>query len=123
MPDSHILRDICRVLVEANIKHYVDPEIKRFGRNRPYTGIFRHKRCLFFTHYYEDGYIQAITPKIMPPKKIKELFGIEGEDNWGDGYRSKDYYVLDIPVIIDKLNGKWTIQDKRDFFVTIATNR
>jgi hypothetical protein len=123
MSNSYILKDISRILLEARIKHYIDPEVKRFGGSNPYLGIFRHKRCLFFTHYYEDGYIQAITPKIMPPKKIKELFGIEGEDNWGDVYRSRAYYVLDIPLTTDKLNGKWTIQDKRDFFVTIATNR
>ena len=123
MPESHILKAVSRILTESGIGHYIDPEVKKFGRNRPYLGIFRHGRCLFFTHYYEDGYIQAITPKIMPPKKIKELFDIEGEDNWGDDYRSKAYYVLDIPLMKDKLNGKWTIQDKKDFFVTIATNR
>jgi len=64
MPESHILKAVSMVLSDAGIKHYIDSEIKRFGRNRPYTGIFRHKRCLFFTHHYDDGYIQAITPKI-----------------------------------------------------------
>jgi hypothetical protein len=123
MPDSHILKDISRILSDAGIKHYIDPEIKLFGGKRPYLGIFRHKRCLFFTHYFEDSYIQAICPKIIPPKKIKDLFGIEGEDKWGDSYRSKTHYVLDIPLVNDKLNEKWTVQCKRDFFVEIATNR
>jgi hypothetical protein len=123
MPDDRILEDISRILSEAGVKHYIDPEVKRFGGRRPYLGIFRHKRCLFFTHYFEDSYIQAICPKVMPPKKIKELFDIEGDDNWGDAYRSKTHYVLDIPLSNSKLNGKWTIQGKRDFFVTIATNR
>jgi hypothetical protein len=59
----------------------------------------------------------------MPPKKIKDLFGIEGEDKWGDSYPSKAHYVLDVPLVNDKLNGKWIVQSKRTFFVEIANNR
>lgn len=123
MPDNRILKDISRILTEEGIKHYIDLEVKRFGGSRPYLGIFRHKRCLFFTHYFEDGYIQAIVPKTMPPQKIKQVYEVDGKDNWADFVGYKRHYVLDIPLSNDKLNGKWTVQDKRDFFVTIATNR
>ncbi len=124
MPESHILKAVSIVFSYARIKHYIDPEIKRFGGSRPDLWIFRYKKCLFFTHYYEDSFIQAITPKIMPPKKIKKLFDVKKEDNWwGDNYRSKAHYVLDIPLSNNKLNGRYTMQDKREFFVTITNNR
>jgi hypothetical protein len=121
--ESRILRRISAILSQAGISHYVDPKIKRFASNRPYLGIYKTRRCLLFTHYYQDSYIQAIIPKITSPGDIRNVFGIEGEDNWGDNYKSKTHYVFDIPLMNEKLNGKWTVEDKAYFFVQIAQGR
>jgi hypothetical protein len=121
--ESPILAEISGILSQAGIAHYIDPKIKRFGTNRPYLGIFATRSARLFIHYYDDGYIQAVVPKLMPPETIKEIFAIEGEDKQGENYNSRLYYVLDIPVENDKLNGKWTIQEKRDFFVEMAQRR
>jgi len=121
--ESRLLGRISEILSQACISHYIDPKIKRFSSNRPYLGIYRTKRSLLFTHYYEDSYMQAIIPKITPPEEIRNLFGIQGKDRWGENYKSKTHYVFDIPVRNEKLNGRWIVEEKAEFFVQIAQGR
>jgi hypothetical protein len=121
--ESRVLGRISNILSQAGISHFIDPKIKRFGSNRPYLGIYKTTRRLLFTHYYEHSYIQAIIQRITSPDDIRNVFGIEGEDNWGSNYKSKTHYVFDIPLMNEKLNGKWTVKEKADFFVHIAQGR
>ena len=124
MTVSNIMKEISAILTEAKIDHYIDPQIKRFDGNKPYFGIYRSPKRLFFTHSFERGLVQAITPKKLTPKKIERIYGINGKgDIWNKNYGSKTHYVLDIPIKNEKLNGKYKVDSKKTFFIDLALAR
>ena len=47
-----VVNEISEILNKAKIKHYVDPKIKTYDGSKPYLGIYRSSRRLFFTYYY-----------------------------------------------------------------------
>jgi len=119
-----ILNNISEILDKRNINHYVDPKIKTYDGSKPYLGIYRSPKRLFFTYYYKHDYLQAIAPKKMTPEKIKIMYRIDGEGEvWDKNYKSKTHYVFNIPLRNGKINGKYTLQDRKDFFIDIALAR
>jgi hypothetical protein len=123
------IREISLILTEVEIKHFVDPRVKSWG-GKPYIGIYRSPRRLFFTHFYEDSFIEAMTPRILPPTEVEKRYGIKGEvDKYGDDfYGSRSHYVLHIPITGGKedpalINGNYMFGDKKSFFTDIAKDR
>jgi len=119
-----ILRVVERILERRGIKHYLDPRIKRFSGNKPYVGIYAHKRKLFFTDFIEEDYIQAIVPNNYTPEEIEQAYGIEGyRDSIGDKYGSKTHYVFNIPIAGKMINNQRSVQSVAGFFVDMALSR
>ena len=52
------------------------------------------------------------------------MYRIDGEGEvWDKNYKSKTHYVFNIPLRNGKINGKYTLQDRKDFFIDIALAR
>ena len=128
MVESDVLHEISRILTEGNIEHYIDPKVKRFTGNEPYIGIFQSKRKRLFIHFFEDDFIEAITLNNLPPEEIEKRYGIKGEVSIRDRhYYSAKSYLLEIQITRNAenklINNKYTLQDKKDFFIDIAKVR
>jgi len=124
-----LLKEISIILTDAGIDHYIDPDIKRFGGNKPYYTIKRSPRRIFFTDFYKHGFLQAITPKKFTPENIWELYKIQSEIDDANSFTSyAAHYILKIPYAksdknIDLINSKYTCLDKKDFFIDIGQGR
>jgi hypothetical protein len=128
MVESDVLHEISRILAEGNIENYIDPKVKAFNGKRPYIGIFQSSHKRFFIHFFEDDFIEAITPKYLSPEEIEKRYGIKGEVSMGDRhYYSAKNYLFEIQITRNAenklINNKYTLQDKKDFFIDIANLR
>ena len=128
MVESDVLHEISRILTEGNIEHYIDSKVKKFNGKRPYIGIFKSKLKRCFIHFFEDDFIEAITPKNLPPEEIEKRYGIKGEVSINNRhYYSAKLYLFEIQITRNAenklINNKYTLQDKKEFFIDIANLR
>jgi hypothetical protein len=120
---TELLRQISELLTTSGIHNF--PKEEKTCRVGIYFGIYKHEKCLYFTHYHHDNFMEAITPRRLSPDDIEARYDIRGEGDPEDyvSYRSKTHYVLKLPLTNGLLNGRFTIPEKRDFFVEIAKMR
>ena len=118
---SDVLKEISKILDEGLVRNEIDFDAR--NRSGNYLSIKHpNKRRIIFTHYFEKGYIQAMIRKNKPPEGIEKEYGIKGTVHRKEYI--KTHYILNIPITPDMLiNGKYTIQDKKDFFIDIAEDR
>ena len=126
MEATDVLKEISKILTEGNVKNYIDPTVKTLAGN--YLGIFRSKHKLLFTHFYEDDFIEAVTPNYLPPEEVEREYGIKGEVSIRDKhYRSANHYLFAIQLTKNEdnklINNKYTLKDTKDFFIDIANLR
>ncbi len=120
---TELLKEISDLLEIAGIPNYIDTDEKFFSGDR-YIGVYRNKKCLYFTHLFDKDYLQAICHRKISPENIESKYGIKVEGDPKDKfYRSKSHYVLDLPLRNDLINGKFKIHHKRDFFIDMARLR
>jgi len=120
---TDLLRQISELLTTAGIRHSFK-EMKTCWVGR-YFGIYKHEKCLYFTHYIAGNFLEAITPRRLSPDEIEAQYDIRCEGNPEDykSYLSKTHYVLKLPLRNGLLNGRFSISEKQDFFVAIAEMR
>jgi hypothetical protein len=102
-----LLRQISGLLERAGIPHYVGQQEKTWRLGR-YFGIYRNQKCLYFTHYVDGNFLEAITPRRLSPDEIEARYDIrcEGDPEDYKSYLSKTHYVLKLPLKNGLLNGR-----------------
>jgi hypothetical protein len=132
-----IIEQISKVLTEAGVEHTCDPKIKnwktksygpfKFPEGTSYYRIHNKKNYTIVSHYFEVGvdYLGITVPKIWPPDEILKKYGLEGgnPDPEEKVYKVKKHYYFIILLKNGLLNGKYSIQEKKDFFIDIARMR
>lgn len=119
---TEILQQISAVLEENGIPYNLDPRIKNYSGN--YYGIFKDKKHLYVTHYFEKDFIAVLTPRHITPEKIKATYGIECEgDPKNTTSYTGNYYGIKITLRKGLLNGQYSIADKKKFFIEITKKR
>jgi len=122
---TEIIRAIDKVLTDKKIPHYIDDKVKSWD-GIDYIGIKKSPRRLFFLHYFRDRLIEAIVPLSLDPEAIKLQYGIKGKQKFYD--TPSQHYILMIPIAKslndhELINGKFSIEEKSDFFCDIARLR
>jgi hypothetical protein len=124
--ETEVINAIRKILDDYKIAHYVDYKEKAWGGDY-YVGIYKNPTRLLFAHTYNRHNIGAITPLKLSPELIEKKYKINGTQTLYDP-PSPTHYILFIPLekgSNDKelINGKYTIEDKSDFFSDIAKLR
>jgi len=118
--DSKLIKQIEDILNKAGVENYCDWILK----NDEYYAIFQKEswRKMYFLHSLTKNYIGANVRRYRTPDKIKLKYGIDGY-GYVNYENAKNHYPFFIPLKNGLLNGKYTIPEKRNFFIDIARGR
>jgi hypothetical protein len=110
---SEIIEQISKVLHDEGVEHKCDQIL-------PIKAEYRIslKRKNLFSHVVGKNQIDVIVRKTKTPDKINALYGIEGKDLDRGVY--KNHYFFAIPLMNGLINGKYSILQKKEFFIDIA---
>lgn len=94
-----------------------------YGIYLPWRGSRPSKAYCF--HSVKTNTLTVVIPRILRPENVKQQYGLEC---WGDpdefnSMRSPRYYGVIIPIRNGLLNGVYTIEQKKDFFIEMANKR
>lgn len=118
---TEIIEQISKVLMEAGVEHYCDPVLKAPDTYSAYYRIHNKRNHNILGHVLSNDQVYATVRKNKPLARNKDLYGIDGKEITYKGYAK--HYLLAVPVINGLINGKYTINRKKAFFIDIARER
>ena len=124
-----MLDKVSELMAGVGILHVVDRRPKQW-EGHIYYGIYkslgraRAYKC-YFSYQAGVDWLTAVVPRKFTPEIIKERWHLEGKGDPTEfnSCRSRHYYPLSFPVIGGLINGKFTVEHKKDFFTYMASLR
>lgn len=123
MPTA-ILRELKRFCADNGIKHLDAKELKTFNNERYYP-LKKHLRCNYLAHVVAPTEcIELCVPNDMKMDEVKRDFGLAAYDSPNNAScLCAGHYWVRIAVKNGLLDGKFSVAQKKAFFVEVMKRR